>query len=130
MRQATLIAPQGLVNALPAYFPSTGTIKTRGGLMTAGTEGAFANVTGLVDIPCIVAPERQSIGGTGGRGLSPGDFQTTERAWTAILDNRYAALHSATVALHFVVDGVEYGAVVDGDSQGAYTRLRLTLDEL
>jgi hypothetical protein len=121
MRQATIIAPDGLAASLPAFFPSTGTVKAKGGTLTPGSEGTFSAVSGLSDLPCAVAPDRTQ------HAIS-GDFMATGRAWIAALNARYATLHAATVALQFTVDGVTYGAVVDGDSQGDYTRLKLTLD--
>ena len=127
MRQATIVAPGGIPEYLLAHLTDTLTIQARGGVLTPNTEGAFSNVTGLVDIPCMVAPG-SGIGGGASQGTS-GDFIVTERAWTAILDDYYASLHAATVSLKAVVNGITYGAVVDGDSQQSYTRLRLTLTE-
>lgn len=122
MRQATIITPGGIPSMLTAYFTDTLTIQARGGVLTPSTEGAFANVTGYVDIPCIVAPEKQQ------QNLD-GNFIVTERAWTALLNQFFAALLTAKVTLKAVWNGVTYGAVVDSDSQQGYTRLRLTLTE-
>lgn len=125
MRQAAIIEADVLADELTAYMNDTLTIQARGGVLTANEEGAFANVTGLVDLPCIVAPQRQ------GAGLRiAGDFMAVDHDYTAALDDRYPSLHSATVALQAVWNGRNYGVTVDGDSQDAYTRLRLTKTEL
>lgn len=119
MRQATVIHPLGLTSAFPARLPSTGTIRARGGVLTPGPEGSFQNVSGFVDIACAVAPATRGQ-------RADGDFIVTDHEYVAVLDDRYASLHSATVELQFVTGGITYGAVVDGDSQAAYTRLKLT----
>lgn len=119
MRQATVVEPTGLMSELAALLPSTGTIRAPGGVLTPGTEGSFANVSGFVDIACAVAPAARGQ-------RADGDFIVTDHEYVAVLDDRYASLHSATVSLQFVTGGITYGAVVDGDSHAAYTRLKLT----
>lgn len=116
--QLGIIHP-GMLAALPNHYPSTCTIQ--GATPTQSGTGAlslsWANVTGLVSLPCRLAP----INATEVR-QATGTF--AESTHTIALAGYYAAV----VAQRAVVGGVAYDIVgVQHDGNGKSTRLLVRL---
>jgi hypothetical protein len=113
----TIIHP-GLTASLTTsgHFPATGTVQVKTVTNTKGNPSeSWANVSGLVDIPCAIAAAAAD------ESRSPA-YAT--RTHTALLDDSYPAI-DPTVH-RFLSSGVGYDILgVEHDSQGATTRLHL-----
>ncbi len=108
----------GLTAALTTsgHFGATGTVQVKTVTNTRGNPSeAWANVAGLVDIPCAIAPAAAD------ENRSPA---YAERTHTAKLDASYTAIDPS---IHqFVSGGTDYDILgVEHDSQGITTRLHL-----
>lgn len=121
--QLGLVHPQ-MLTALPAFFPSRLTIQaaTVGRSPTGAVTTTWANVAGMVDLACRVAPQ------------SGGETRTPERVTTQDVQTCVVPLDLADVTTRqrALVDGEPFDIVsVDYDGQqqpGSHRRLtRLTL---
>lgn len=98
------------------HFGDTGTVQLGTETNTQGNPSkSWADVSGLVDIPCAIAADKVS------------EFRApayAERTHKALLDGNYTAIDPT---IHrFVSGGVNYGILgADQDSQSATTRLHL-----
>ena len=98
------------------HLGATGTVQLKTVTNTKGNPSdSWANVSGLVDIPCAIAPASAN------ENRVPA-YAT--RTHTALLDDSYTAIDPAVH--RFLSGGVGYDVLgVEHDSQGATTRLHL-----
>ena len=98
------------------HFPSTGTVQVKTVTNTKGNPSeAWADVSGLVDIPCAIAPASAD------ENRSPA-YAT--RTHTALLAGNYTAIDPSVH--RFLSGGVGYDILgVEHDSQSITTRLHL-----
>ena len=102
-----------------SHFPATGTVQVKTVTNTKGNPSeAWADVGGLVDIPCAIAPA--VMGGVDEK-RAPAYAERTHRA---LLDGNYTAIDPSVH--RFLSGGVGYDVLgVEHDSQSITTRLHL-----
>ena len=105
--------------AASGHFPSTGAVQVKTVTNTKGNPSdSWADVSGLVDIPCAIAPA--VMGGVDEK-RAPAYAERTHRA---LLDDSYTAIDPSVH--RFLSGGVGYDILgVEHDSQGITTRLHL-----
>lgn len=139
MNQGVLIHPQMLVRLTPTFLATTGTVQRA--TVTQSATGApvqtWADVAGLIDLACRVAPagasERRAPTGTYADishiAILSNAISLVDELVNLLIDADGDALidnGSITELMRFVADGTEYdivGVEVDGNRQ--MTRLRL-----
>lgn len=116
----SLIDPR-LMETLADFTPATCTIQARTSsyISTGDLLETYANVTGLVDIPCQVSVQGGFMKGGKEQRKESGDYTTFERLIT--LDGYYPTI---TETMQALIGGVTYDIdAIDHDSQSTYTRL-------
>lgn len=108
---------------------SSATIQQPSGTLTdsGAPDGQYTNVTGLVGIPCISAPERmKSVGASEQRTEKQ---ITDENANHVLLGGYYPTLEAGwRNGWRAVIDGTDFDIQgVESDSQGVMTRMKVTL---
>lgn len=128
MKQGVIIHPQMLARLTPTFLATTGTVQAA--TVTQSATGAivqtWADVAGLVALPCRIAPaganERREPTGTYADISHIAILSNIGVSGDSLIDNS-----AVTEMMRFVADGTEYdivGVEVDGNQQMIRLRLR------